>query len=205
MELILVLSHLFARLPWRRADHEYSHIAKPASALVFLPPLPESAAAVLRKHNRETLQTYTTYVSTFAAEHIKEEERELPLTGVKVGGDVPLDGISAFPTLPSVKTRSAFVALSGHGDRFESIADLCDGTRRGIFLEKAIIPHLDVYPEEVDIPLNAYLVDFYVHGDVTLLDKFNGLPKNRVWFALNGKCSPITLPPSCSWLLMMVH
>ena len=186
-ELMIVMAHLFGRRPCRQADQEYLQIVKESSSVIFLPPMPKKAAAVLRKHNQETLETFTNYVKTFAAEHITEEEQHLPLTGIRVGGQTHTDGFGAFQPQPSVKTRSAFVALSGHGDTFESIADLCDTTRQGIFLEKAIIPHLDIYPDETESPLNAYLLDFYKHGDVTQLDKGNGIRKADVWFPLNGE------------------
>ena len=153
--LMIVLAHLFGRRPCRQADQEYMATVKQSSSVVFLPPLPPKATAVLRKHNRETLETFTSYVKTFAAEHLKDEERELPLTNVSAGGRTQLERLENFGTLCPTTTRSAFVALSGHGDEFESVADLCDTARQGIFLEKAIIPHLDVYPDDSSSPLNA--------------------------------------------------
>ena len=154
-QLMLIMAHLFGRRPCRQADQEYSRIVKESSSVVFLPPLPAKASAVLRKHNQETLEIFTTYVKTFADEHMKDEDRELPLTGLKAGGQTEVTEFGAFPHLPQTKTRSAFVALSGHGDTFESVSDLCGTARQGIFLEKAIIPHLDVYPDESKSPLNA--------------------------------------------------
>jgi hypothetical protein len=43
-----------------------------------------------------------------------------------------------------MKLRSPCVALSGHGDYFDSIFDLCGSARDGVFLGKAVIPHLDM-------------------------------------------------------------
>ncbi|KAI9840404.1 MAG: hypothetical protein M1838_004074 [Thelocarpon superellum] len=183
--LMIVMSHLFGRRPCRQADQEYLALVKQSSSVVFLPELPSKAATVLRKHNRETLECFSTYVKTFADEHLKEEERELPLTGHRVGGKMKRGDHEAFSSLPATTTRSAFVALSGHGDVFDSVSDLCDTARQGIFLEKAIIPHLDVYPDEASAPLNAYLYDFYKHGDVTQLSKANGIGRGDVWFVLN--------------------
>ncbi|KAK4692090.1 ATP-dependent RNA helicase DDX60, partial [Lecanoromycetidae sp. Uapishka_2] len=161
--LMVVMAHLFGRRPCREADAEYvENIVKRSPSIVFLPPLPPQAAAILRNHNRDTLQVFTT---------------------VKAGGadeNIHLSG-----SLPPTKIRSAFVALSGHGDEFESISDLCRTTRGGVFLEEAVIPHLDVYPDESKTPLNAYLYDFFMHGDIEALEKANGVKKSDVWFLLN--------------------
>ena len=73
-------------------------------------------------------------------------------------------GLEFLPSLPTPKARSAFAALSGHGDNFTTIDDLCTSTREGVFLESAIIPHLEIYPDEKKTPLNAYLYDFYMHS-----------------------------------------
>lgn len=95
---------------------------------------------------------FTTYVKTFVDQHIKTNDDKLPLTGITAGGS---DDRTIPGSLPPCKVRSSFVALSGHGDHFESISDLCRTTRSGIFLEEAVIPHLDVYPDESKAPLNA--------------------------------------------------
>ncbi len=150
---------------------------------MFLPPLPPQAATILRDHNKDTLEVFSTYVRTFVDQHIDTEDNILPLTGLKAGGTN--DDISLPGALPPTKIRSSFVALSGHGDKFESISDLCRTTRGGVFLEEAVIPHLDVYPDESKTPLNAYLYDFYMHGDLDALEKANGVRKSDVWFLLN--------------------
>lgn len=158
---------------------------KRSPSIVFLPPLPPKAAQILREHNEDTLQVFTTYVRTFVDQHVKEDDRKLPLTGIEVGG---ADENVTFPgSLPPTKVRSAFVALSGHGDEFGSISELCRTTRGGVFLEEAVIPHLDVYPDESKTPLNAYLYDFFMHGDLDALETANGVRKSDVWFLLNGK------------------
>lgn len=181
-QLMLVMAHLFGRRPFRQSDAEFiEQIVKRSSSIVFLPELPKRASNILKQHNRETLETFTTYVKTFAKQHIQGEDRTLPLTGFQVGGSNPI-AIDALQTLPATTARSHFVALSGHSDTFTSIADLCSSTRSGIFLEKAVIPHLDV-PSTV--PLNAYLYDFFMHGAVQPLEIANGIRKGDVWFLLN--------------------
>lgn len=152
--LMIVMAHLFGRRPCRQADQEYVEtFVKRSPSIVFLPPLPSQAAQILREHNQDTLQIFTDYVKTFVDQHIQSEDCLLPLTKLSFGGDSGLGSHAAFT--PSKAIRSAFVALSGHGDAFDSISDLCGTTREGVFLEEAVIPHLDVYPDEVNTPLNA--------------------------------------------------
>jgi hypothetical protein len=57
--------------------------------------------------------------------------------------------------------------------------------RSGVWLEKAVVPYLGVYGEEAKTPLNAYLLDFFKHGNVQALEKENGIRKGDMWFLLN--------------------
>nr|POF06890.1 putative helicase [Quercus suber] len=183
--LMLVMAHLFNRIPCRQSDIEYREkVVKPSSSVVFLPPMPAKASQILRNHNQQTLQIFKTYVETFVDQHIDEEDRTLPLTGITAGG-AGTDSSSFGHQLPSPKVRSPFVALSGVGDEFQSIHDLCQTTRDGVFLEEAVIPHLDVSPDEMDVPLNAWLLDFYKHGDVHTIERANGIRSSDIWFLLN--------------------
>lgn len=183
--LMLVMAHLFNRIPCRQADPEFREkVVKPSSSLVFLPPLPEKATQILRDHNQQTLDVFKTYVQTFVDEHVKHDDRKLPLTAVLAGGEDSTSDES-IESLPTPRIRSAFKALSGAGDNFSTIHDLCQSTRDGVFLEEAVIPHLDIYPDEMQIPLNAWLLDFFKHGDVNTLEKANGIRKADIWFLLN--------------------
>ena len=184
--LMLVMSHLFGRRSCRQADQEWiEEVIKRSPSMVFLPPLPARAAAVLRQHNKQTLQVFITYVRTFVDQHIQHEDNQLPLTRMKYGGDPTSTSLTLPGTLPPTSIRSSFVALSGHSDDFETISDLCRTTRSGVFLEEAVIPYVGLYPEESDTPLNAYLYDFFKHGDITALDKANHVRRGDVWFLLN--------------------
>jgi hypothetical protein len=199
--MILVLSHIFGRMVVREADDpEEAEKIKRSPSIVYLPPMPEEATAILRKHNQNTLDIFTTYVKTFAAQHAKEDERCLPLTHVPIGpsnptiGGKPINGHAngsadptkragekgSLPSLPTPRARSTFVALSGLGDDFTTIEDLCSSTREGIFLESAVIPHLQIHPDETRTPLNAYLLDFYMHGALEPLWTANGIRKSDV-------------------------
>ena len=153
--LMLVMAHLFGRHPCRQADQEFiDKVAKPSSSIVFLPPLPPQAESILRDHDKQTLQIFSTYAKTFAAQHLKEDDRKMPLTGMLMGGE-SAEGDTFLDSLPPTTVRSAFSALSGHGDDFRSVTELCRTARDGVFLEESVIPHIPLYPDEADTPLNA--------------------------------------------------
>lgn len=188
--LMIVMSHLFGRHPCRHSDHEFiEEIVKRSPSVVFLPPLPDSATRILQQHNAQTLQIFTTYVRTFVDQHIHEPDTALPLTGLSVGAPPSSEADTSILSLPSslapTKIRSPFVALSGHTDTFTSIPSLCRTVRSGVFLEESVIPHLPLNPQDTHTPLNAYLYDFYMHGDINALETANGVRKSDVWFLLN--------------------
>jgi len=183
--LMLVLSHLFSRIPCRQADSEYREkVVKPSSSIVFLPPMPQQASKLLLDHNKQTLQVYKAYVETFVEQHLHEPDHTLPLTGIPFGAES--DSMPAtINALPPAKIRSPFIGLSGHGDDFDSIHDLCQSARHGVFLEEAVIPHMQVFPEEMEVPLNAYLLDFFKHGSVETIERANKIRRSEIWFLLN--------------------
>jgi hypothetical protein len=122
-------------------------------------------------------------VETFIDQHIEEPDTSLPLTKIAFGGEKNLKLASS---MEPTQIRSPFVALSGYGDEFDTIPDLCQTVRTGVFLEEAVLPHLQLQ-NDMEVPLNAYLYDFYMHGDTNALYKANGIQKGEVWFKLNGK------------------
>jgi hypothetical protein len=154
-------------------------VMKGSPSVVLLPDMPENAANVLRKHNKSTLDIFTAYVRTFVEQHVQEPDNKLPLTAATIGGAA--DQSKQGPT----KVRSPFVALSGHGDEFQSIHELCSTSRSGVFLEEAVIPYVGIYPEDTNLPLNAYLYDFFMHGNATAVVNANKIRRGDIWFVLN--------------------
>ncbi|PWY75483.1 DEAD/DEAH box helicase [Aspergillus heteromorphus CBS 117.55] len=185
--LMLVLSHLFGRQELRPAVLEKMLMSeKKSPSLVVLPDLPKKAVKILRAHNTKTLNIYSTYVTTFVEQHITEPDCFLPLTQIKCGGDKSPEEISpSMPVSPPTRVASSFVALSGHRDKWQSIPELCKTVRDGVWLEEAVVPYVGIYPEEGKVPLNAYLYDFFKHGNVHALEKSNGVRRGDVWFVLN--------------------
>lgn len=181
--LMLVLSHLFNRIHLRRVDDGFKQkVVKPSSSIVWLPSLPEDAAGILQEHNEDTLRVFKNYVSTFVDQHIKNEDNLLPVTGLGIGGEAS-DFLESC-CLPPTRIVSPFVALSGYGDNdILNIHELCETVRSGVFLEESVIPYIPV-DKEAKRPLNAWLLDFYKHGDVHALETANGIRRSDVWFLL---------------------
>lgn len=193
LELMLTMSHLFCRQVCRQADEDFiENVVKRSPSIVFLPAMPKEAEVILRSHNDQTLNIFRSYVKTFVGQHIKESDHTLPLTTMEIKSEAEGANFASFlpQSLPGAEIRSPFVALSGLGDDFKSIGDLCRTVRAGVFLEESVIPHVKIHPQETDAPLNAYLYDFFKHGDVTALEKGNGIRPGEVWFLLNGTFSP---------------
>jgi len=183
--LMLVMSHLFGRLPLRQSTLESYHAAlKRASSVVVLPPLPKAAANILRAYNNQVLDIYTGYVSSFIDQHVQGRDCCLPFSGVKCGGDGSAVELGLSPSNKTARITSPFFALSGHGDRWDTVSDLSEMVRSGVWLEESVIPYIDVSPEGHS-PLNAYLYDFFKHGNVQQLENANGVRRGDIWFLLN--------------------
>ncbi|KJK62905.1 hypothetical protein P875_00034257 [Aspergillus parasiticus SU-1] len=187
LALMLVMSHLFGRQNLRPAILESKLKAtKSSPSVVVLPPMPKKATRILHSHNEKTLNVYSAYVTTYINQHIKDADCFLPLTNFKCGGDTSAKDINpSMPFLPPTQVTSAFVALSGHRDRWSSIPELCKNVRSGVWLEQAVVPYVGLYPREGKLPLNAYLLDFFKHGNVHALEKDNRVRKGDIWFVLN--------------------
>ncbi|KAB8238310.1 putative DEAD/DEAH box helicase [Aspergillus alliaceus] len=187
LTLMLVMSHLFGRHYLRPAILEsHQGATKSSPSVVILPPMPEEAARILRSHNEKTLDIYSAYVTTYIEQHVKDIDSLLPLTNLKCGGDKSPEDINpSMPFLPPTQVTSSFVALSGHRDKWVSISELCKNVRSGVWLEQTVVPYVGLYPEEGTLPLNAYLFDFFKHGNVHALENDNMIRKGDIWFLLN--------------------
>ncbi|TQS38013.1 hypothetical protein Golomagni_01491 [Golovinomyces magnicellulatus] len=210
LEMMLTLSHLFGRLTCKTIEDQTEvEKIKRSPSTVFLSPMPEKALNILQNQNEITLKTFARYVKSFAAKNIHRDENHLPLTRITVGPVLKVQSekesdvnssrfyinekkaekndtsTNFLPSLITPKARSVFFALSGHGDDFESIHDLCSSTREGIYLEPSVVPHLVIHPQESNVPLNSYLLDFFNHGAIEPLVLANGLKREDIWFLLH--------------------
>ncbi|KID96285.1 DEAD-like helicase, partial [Metarhizium majus ARSEF 297] len=187
LELVLVLAHLFCRIPLRLgSDEPIEDKIHRSPSLVILPPLPKRAETILHEHNNKTLHIFRNYVSSFIDQYLNgQPDNQLPFTKLKVQGENGRDALSIIDHLPPTKLCSPFAALSGFTDDFQSIHDLCTTVRDGVFLEESGVPYIPIHPnDDVRIPWNAYIYDFFKHGDMEALVRDNGIKGGDVWFHL---------------------
>lgn len=192
-EFLVLICHLFGRrhLPAVYAtDRNIMEIHRKSASKVILPPLPESARRVLLAHDAEIVRIFSGYAVAFAR-HTPESDARLPLSGRDFAGD---DTITTFrkhlrASGKRVTARSSFVATSGHGDRFASIPELSRTCRSGLHLSEHGVPSMQAFTalagSEGTLPLNAYLLDFYTHGQVAPLVSSNGIRRGDLWYLLD--------------------
>lgn len=75
------------------------------------------------------------------------------------------------------------MAVSGHGDSFQDVEDLLCSTREGMLFERALLPVYDC-----GYTKNAYLVDFYKHGQRQPLVLENGLRDSELYDRIHNFC-----------------
>ncbi|KAF0322393.1 DEAD/DEAH box helicase [Colletotrichum asianum] len=192
LELLTVLCHLFCRVPcFRYMNKEWlEKVVHRSPSVVILPKLPERAERLLTNHNRETLNIFLLYVRSYIKKHLRNVPDDvLPFTKRRVqpGCDFAPHDMSAIniPILPATTIRSPFAALSGFADDFETIHELCETVRSGVFLEEESIPYIPITLAETNnVPFNAYILDFFKHGDMEALVRDNGIKRGDVWFHL---------------------
>ncbi|KAF4466491.1 dead deah box helicase [Fusarium albosuccineum] len=181
-EMMLVLSHLFNRIPIQQKS-KLLEVVERSSSDIFLGRLPAAAEELLVRHNQETLFTFKDYVYSYINAHLQDKpDRTLPLTGIPVGPEKG-HGCSLMSG-PCPVIRSPFAALSGFTDNFDSIKDMCSTVRDGVFLEESAIPYIPVWPSDTSVELNAYLYDFFKHGSLKVLVRDNRIKRSDVWFHL---------------------
>ena len=146
---------------------------------------------ILAKHNSFALQTLTEYTACFVDAYKIElgADDTLPFTFCRFSHeDMQVDLGEHWRNLllprisddSRVAIRSSYVALSGHGDEFASIQELCQTSRSGLFLDPKMVPIFEIYDEET-ASLNSYLLDFYKHGQKHALSRYNKLKDDDVW------------------------
>lgn len=122
---------------------------------------------------------------TFIDQHVKGYDRSLPFSSVKCGGDKSASelGLSQVHNHTAPKITSLFYALSGKNDSWETVSDLCESIRSDVWLEASVVPYVPVASESH--PLNAYLLDFFKHGNIKQLETANKIRRGDIWFVLN--------------------
>ncbi|KAF9648472.1 P-loop containing nucleoside triphosphate hydrolase protein [Thelephora ganbajun] len=199
--LLILFCHLFGRreLPPIYTSKEnleaILRLTKSASK-VILPPLNRKARNVLVEHEKQIREIFTSCAATFAdhnSAHLGEDD-ELPLSKLKYAGS--RDGVGgAFQRYleqnsTPVVVRSLFVANSGHGDVIHSISELAATSRSGIHFNEHATPSMERFITSREghkggFALNAYIYDFYMHGQVSTLAAANGIRRGDIWYLLD--------------------
>ncbi|GBB86738.1 hypothetical protein RclHR1_13130004 [Rhizophagus clarus] len=187
--LVLVLSHLFNRVKLRKFSGDwYKNDETPSK--VILPPLSKNIKKVLEQHNERILEIYADYAVTYAKNNASRMglDNILPFSSIKIPSKSldqnslkdPL--ISKFEsTAISFIARSPFIAMcSSLGDIFNNLEDLTNHLHSEIYLDLHSIPYI-----KTDETLNAYINDFFSHGQEKALVEANGIRRGEVWRVLN--------------------
>jgi len=199
-EFMIIMANLFGRRYMSRifAKGGIEELKSKYPSMVVLPPLPESARQALLVHDQEILQIFSGYVSVFAksSENAIEQEEILPLSKIWVCGnntDRRAETAQFYAHLQNnatpVITRSIFVANSGHDDVFSSVSELTRTSGAGLNLNEYAIPSMSHFTttaatDTLEHRLNAYILDFYTHGQVETLAIANGIRRGDVWYLL---------------------
>ncbi|RIA88406.1 hypothetical protein C1645_826376 [Glomus cerebriforme] len=189
-ELILILSHLFNRVKLRKYSGALRKNPKYPSKII-LPPLPKDVNEILTKHNERILKIYTDYVVTFAENNYSKLgiDNILPLSTITIPPIKSMNQnlLREDPMIPKLESiaisfvaRSPFIAMcSSLGDTFVNLEDLTSHIHSKIFLELRSIPFI-----KTDEVINAYISDFFSHGQEKALVEANGLKRGEVWQVL---------------------
>lgn len=142
---------------------------------------------------------FSSYALSYASEYQSSLgiDNVLPLSSPDPGVDLlPLespfiDHLNQTKITPIA--RSIFAATSGLDDHFTSISDLISTVRNGIHLHEHAIPSMQHFVDYSDIPnqvhppeheINAYILDFYTHGQLSTLVEANSIRRGDVWYLL---------------------
>ncbi|KAH8804309.1 hypothetical protein DL96DRAFT_1631701 [Flagelloscypha sp. PMI_526] len=200
-QVLLVLCHLFGRkfIPgnYLRPDL-LDALRKKYPSRIVLPPLPAKVATALQKHDKKILEIFSSYATTYSLTHLDSLgiDNALPLSGAYPTA-TPLPSFVGFAdhlkiTHSTPTTRSVFAASSGLDDTFTSVSDLVSTVRQGIHLHEHAIPSMQGIVAHSELPgippvehaLNAYILDFYTHGQLPTLSSANGIRRGDVWYLL---------------------
>lgn len=194
-DFLILLSHLFGRrfLPAVYAsEHHAQTVHRKSASKVVLPEIPTAAKDILVQHDNEILRIFTSYATTFANRLRSAVDTGvcLPLSKRELKGTNSKSTFQDHLSRTSVQVvaRSPFVANSGHADTFQSVPELARTCRTGLHLNEYGIPSMQQFvagPGEGDtLPLNAYLLDFYTHGQSAALVAANGIRQGDLWYLL---------------------
>lgn len=188
-KLCTVFAYLFGRVLRRKQSPESLVTdTRNSTSLMVLPPLPSKVKIALDEHQLSVVSIFSTYAQQYCQQHSEDLGPDMTLPISKTTLSAPsdsLDGSFASKLRQSalvVDSRSPFVATSGLGDNYKSIAELSNTSRSGLILTKHAVPVSPDIAKEHD--LDSYVLDFFRHGSLEMLIRDNSLVRGNVWFKL---------------------
>ncbi len=146
------------------------------------------------------MQALAAYVMQHPADDVQQlQEQTLPLSGLCLAKprqssshEAPEGGLPSL--LASLRSRatpsmlcSPFVALSGKGDAFDRLAELLMCLQQRLQLHPNALPIMnDTDWRGMPLLLNAYVVDYFMHGQKRALARDNGILEGDVWQLLKS-------------------
>ncbi|KAI8808534.1 hypothetical protein BJ742DRAFT_677787 [Cladochytrium replicatum] len=181
LEVMEILGHLFDRINLPKSfGASRNWVRRTRTSKIILPPLPEECQRILTEHNQLVLNTYVDFWLNEIASSDGEPENDLPLSHISI----PLYHSTTIAPPPFV-LRSPFVALSGYADdQYRSINELIQTSRSDVRIDPEAIPSMSPFLES-SCTVNAYIVDFFRHGQLQPLTEENGIRTGDVWERLN--------------------
>ncbi|CAK5280839.1 unnamed protein product [Mycena citricolor] len=184
-DLVLVLAHLFGRRYLSRSSlPAIEKLVKKYPSQVVLPPLPHAVRTVLVQHDLLIRDIFRGYAAACASQ-LGPRDSVLPFSNTAFaghGGECTPFQAYLRKTAITVSARSLFVATSGHTDSsFSDTAELTRSARHGLHLNNNAVPSMGHLAADGEHALNAYLLDFYVHGQKRALVDGNGIREGDLW------------------------
>ncbi|CAG7849772.1 Uncharacterized helicase C694.02 [Serendipita indica DSM 11827] len=194
-DLMHILSYLFCRQYLSKVNFDQEAFTRNnrTPSKVILSDIDEEAYKILKAYNDEVLQVFTECAVMYSIQHRDSlgVDNVLPFSERTVEATSTPSSSTFVQSLKrsrvTVRSRSAFVATSGHGDVYSNVDELSRTTRHGLYLTKHVLPSLDLFTPSSDSPgryLNAYLLDFYSHGQDKPLVDANRIEKSQIWYLL---------------------
>jgi len=190
LELLAVLSNLFGRVEMNPQIQLLSKITPRISQTLMLSQLPEKASDILQHEEAQTVKLYHSYLSTCAKQTTSQHASILPLSGRSYenasGSKMKITETLKSRSL-SYEIRSPFAALMGHDDTFHSVSELNRTLRHDVPVEGTGLPSF----EELKMPMNSFIVDFFKQGTLSSLSTVNKLRKGEVWYLIRAYTSNV--------------
>ncbi|ORY75128.1 hypothetical protein BCR37DRAFT_194370 [Protomyces lactucae-debilis] len=189
-KLVQLLASIFCRRPMRPAEvQQRQKTHSKAQAMIAYPPLEElnaTAAKCLTEYEQRCLRLYKNHADTFVKQHpeVSAMDSKLPLSGKQFGKNLSVDALKKGKDESSV---SVFAAIGGVSQaacplnkKEAALMDVFGSSKAGVFVE-GLSPNPLIAR---DVPLNAFLYEFYQTGSVERITTVHGIQKSDVWFKL---------------------